>query len=378
MKGILEFVEHLSAPSREVVKALIRQLCENEGINVPSEAAPGLQNLEEGIPLWETWMMSQYSPGSARLYSHYVRRLIAEDPAPTSLSIQQRQASQLIRGTSATAVKSEMKALKSFFGYLWDQALWLDNPVKNMKPPKVPRREVKAPSPDEVMKLLSVVDTPKLSAMLTLFLDTGIRFGELAGLVWERVNLDNREITVIGKGNKERTIPISPLVCTILEKMKNNHAVSSERVFPSQSIEGWDNRDANRSLARLCRKAGIRKYTCHQFRHFFATYTLEHGGERILKAVSEMLGHAQTSTTVDFYLHTDKARIRKAHEEHTPFAQPMSPEGRSEAEIVPAVRRADLLRTVIQRLEALESHQPSPGTVTMTVPVQVQAFPRQN
>ncbi|GAI42135.1 unnamed protein product, partial [marine sediment metagenome] len=229
----------------------------------------------------------------------FCKSLLDEDPAPTSLSIQQRQASHLIRGTSPTAVKSELKALKSFFGYLWEQGLWPDNPVKNMRPPKVPRREVKAPSPDEVMKLLSVVDTPKLSAMLTLFLDTGIRFGELAGLTWDRVDLGNREITVIGKGDKERTIPISPMVCTILESIKNNHAQPDDLVFPSRSIEGWDNRNANRSLARLCRKAGIKKYTCHQFRHFFATYTLERGGEGILKAVSEMLGHASASTTVD-------------------------------------------------------------------------------
>lgn len=378
MEKIFELVDHLPMPSREVVKALIRQLCENEGINVPLEPAAGLQSLEEGIPLWEAWMVSQYAPSSRRVYTYYVRHFLSEDPRPTFLSIQQRQSAELLKGASPTAVKNELKALKSFFGYLHDQGLWFEDPVKNMRPPKVPRREVKAPSLEEVVKLLSVVDTPKLTAMLNLFLDTGIRFGELAGLTWGRVDLAGREITVIGKGNKERTVPISPITCAILEKVKNNHAQPDDLVFPSRSIEGWDNRDANRSLARLCRKAGIKKYTCHQFRHFFATHTLEHGGEGILKAVSEMLGHASTSTTVDFYLHTDKARIRKAHDEHGPLAQPMSPEGRSEAEIVPAVRRAELLRTVIQRLEALESHQPSPRAVTMAIPVQIQALPGQN
>lgn len=326
MKGILEYAEHLSAPSQEALRALVKQLCENEGINVPSEAAPGLQILEEGIPLWEAWMVSQYMPRSASLYTYYVRRVLAEDPAPTSLSIQQRQAAQLVRGISPTAVKSELKALKSFFGYLWDQALWLNNPVKNMKPPRVPQREVKAPLAEEIMKLLSVVDKPKLGIMLALFLDTGIRFGELARLIWGKINLDNSEITVIGKGDKERTMPISPLVCTILENMKNN-ALPGDRVFPSQSLDGWDNRDANRSLARLCRKANIKKYTCHQFRHAFATLTLERGGEGILKSVSEMLGHADASITAKYYLHTDKARIKKAHEKFGPLTQLMLPEG---------------------------------------------------
>lgn len=141
----------------------------------------------------------------------------------------------------------------------------------------MPRREVRAPSPDEVIKLLGVVDRPKLGVMIALFLDTGIRFGELTGLRWGRVDLAGQEITVIGKGDRERTIPISPLVCAILEKVKGNNAEPVDLVFPSRSIEGWDNRDANRSLERLCRRAGIRKYTCHQLRHFFATYTLERG-----------------------------------------------------------------------------------------------------
>lgn len=378
MENFFELISSISPQSRQLVRTLVRQLCENEGINVPLESAPGLQSLEEGIPLWEAWMVPQYRPASIRLYSHYIRRLLSEDPRPMSLSIQQRQAAQLLKGASPTAVKNELKALKSFFGYLHDQGLWFEDPVKNMKPPRVPRREVKAPSPEEVMKLLSVIDSPKLSVMIALFLDTGIRFGELTGLTWDRVDFAGREITVIGKGDKERTIPISPMVCSILEKVKNDHAQPDDLVFPSRSIEGWDNRDANRSLARLCRKAGIKKYTCHQFRHFFATYTLESGGEGILKAVSEMLGHASTSTTVDFYLHTDKKRIKKAHQEHTPFAQPMLPEGRSEAEMVPAVHRAELLRTVIQRLEALESHQPSLRAVAMTIPVQTQALPGQN
>ena len=375
MEKFFELIPSLSPQSQQLVKAMIRQLCENEGINLPREPALGLQTLEEGLPLWESWLVGQsYSKGSVRLYTYYVGHLLRRDTAPTPLSVQKRLSNQLLRGISPTAVKSEFKALKSFFGYLHDQGLWPENPVRTLKPPRVPKREVKAPSPEEVLKLLSVADRPKLVAMLILFLDTGIRFSELSHLKWERVNFDSGEITVIGKGNKGRTIPISPIAGAILQSLKNGHAHSDDLVFPSRSIEGWDNRDANRSLARLCRKAGIKKYTCHQFRHFFATYTLQRGGD--LKAVSEILGHAQTSTTVDFYLHTDKARIKKTHDEHAPFAQPMLPEGRSEPP--PAVRRADLLRTVIQQLEALESHQPSPGAVTMTVPVQVQALPGQN
>lgn len=314
---IFDLIPNLSPQSRELVKALVKQLCQNEGINVPLDPAIGLQTLEEGIPLWEASLVGAYAPGSIRLYTHYVRHILSLDPAPTALSIQQHLASELLNGMSPTAVRSELKALKSFFGYLYDQGLWPENPVRNLKPPKVPRKEIKSPKPEEVARLLSVIDKPKIRAMLTLFCDTGIRFRELSGLEWPKVDLANREITVLGKGNKERTVPISPVGCMALESIKDI-SNGSDLVFPSRSMEGWDNRDANRSLARLCRKAGIRKYTCHQFRHFFATWTLQHGGD--LRDVSEMLGHVRTSTTVDFYAHTDKKRIRKTHERSSPFA----------------------------------------------------------
>ena len=325
MAKIFDFIERLSPASQEIVRAVVRQLCENEDINIPLEAAPGLQTVSEGIPLWEASLVSQsYSPASISLYSYYVRRFLQVQASPTPLSIQQYLSTQLLSGTSPTAAKNELKALKSFFSYLYSQGLWPADPTKTLKPPKLAKREVKAPKPQEIVKLFAVMDNPKIDAMLKLYMDTGIRFSELSHLEWDRVDLDSRCITVIGKGNKERTIPLSPVGCMVLESMKcisgNNNLV-----FPSQSVDGWDNRDANRSLERLCRKAGIRKYTCHQFRHFFATWTLQHGGD--LKAVSEILGHADASITAKFYYHTNEHQIKRTHAVYSPFAFLPQPAG---------------------------------------------------
>lgn len=85
---------------------------------MPPDQGPTLKTLEEGVPLWEALMVPQYRPGSIRLYTHYLRRLLSEDPRPMALSIQKRQATKLRRGASPTAVKNELKALKGFFGYL--------------------------------------------------------------------------------------------------------------------------------------------------------------------------------------------------------------------------------------------------------------------
>ncbi|MBA7657270.1 Tyrosine recombinase XerC [subsurface metagenome] len=320
MDQVFELIPSLSCQGQLAVTALVRQLCENEGVDVPHGALSlRLPTLAEGVPMWEAWMVSQYRPGTARLYAYCVCRILAADPSPTSLSIQQHQASQLIKGISATAVKSDLKALKSFFGYLCAEGLWPDNPVRAVKPPKVPRRLVISPSFEEVAKLLSVVDNSKMATLLCLAIDAGIRFREATSLTWGRINLDRRTVNVIGKGDRERVVLISSLTCEMLQRMRGAGDLPGDLVFPSRSIEGWDNRGANRILARLCRKAGIKKYTCHQFRHFFATHTIQHGGDLI--AVSEILGHVWPSTTVDFYVNTDPERIRDTHERCSPFAE---------------------------------------------------------
>ena len=75
MEKILGIIEHLSPQSRETIKALTRQLCEIENINVPLEPAQGLQALAEGVPLWEAWLVGQsFSQRSVELYTYYVNR----------------------------------------------------------------------------------------------------------------------------------------------------------------------------------------------------------------------------------------------------------------------------------------------------------------
>ena len=380
---VIDLIPNLSPQSQQTVAVLVRQLCENEGIHVPLGPAPGLQTLEEGIPLWEASLINQtYSPGTIRIYTYYVRRFLTDDPRPTSLSISKTLADELVSGTSPTAVKNELKAIRSFFGYLYDEALWPENPTRTLKPPKIAKRKVQCPSFEDVTRLLKVVDKPKMAVLLSLAIGSGLRFREASLIHWGQIDFDKRQATVIGKGNKQRVIPFSELTSAMLLTIKPTDAHPDDLVFPSRSLEGWDNRDANRSLERLCKKAGIRKYTCHQFRHFFATYTLEHGGD--LAAISEILGHAKISTTVDEYVHTSEQRMKITHDEHSPLAQlqklmlPELPEGKAEEEggIEQAEAPADLSGPVQAKKEAPAS--PSIESLTMTTAIQVQVPPGQN
>jgi site-specific recombinase XerD len=318
MKDMMAVVDGLSPPSQEAVRALIKQLCENEGINYPHAAAPGLQTLDEGLSYWNSHLIGQgYSPRSIKVYRFYIDKFLDAGIAPNALSVQQYLAEHLMSGISAAAVKNELKALKSFFSYLYAQGLWPNEPTRNLKPPKLPKREIKSPAAEDVAKVLSEVDNPKLKVLLVLFGDAGFRFGELVRLEWDRVDLQNHEVTVIGKGDKERTVPLSLISCIALQSIKEL-ANGGNRVFPSTAVGGWDNSNVNKSLARICKKAGVKKFTCHQLRHFFATFSLQHGAD--LKTISEILGHSDPSTTVRFYAHTSKLRMKRQQETRSPFS----------------------------------------------------------
>ncbi|MBA7716374.1 Tyrosine recombinase XerD [subsurface metagenome] len=226
---------------------------------------------------------------------------------------------------SPNTVKNSVKAIKSFFFFLHDRGIIPSDPTAKIGNPRIPKTERVCPTEGEVAKFLPVLaaaKNPKAKTMLFLFMNTGIRFTEMATLPWGKVDLENCKITVLGKGGKRRTVPIATWLRDFLAELHHGHT-DDELLFPTISKTGkWDNTAANRMIARLCRQAGIKKYTCHQFRHYFATHTLKLGGDKTLKHVQEMLGHERAATTIDLYYHiTDEEEIRKTHEAFAPLAE---------------------------------------------------------
>lgn len=325
MRSVLEAVQSLSPASQQAVRALVRQLCENEGVVLPSGDAPRLESLAEGIEPWIAYLVSQgFSPRSVKLYVSCVNGFLRCGLSATALDIQRYLAHLRSGGMSVAGVKNQLKSLKSLFRFLSGNGLWPGDPTRNIKTPRERRTEVRPPTQDEVSRILAAVNSPKLRVALILMADSGFRFGELATLGWDRVDLEKRQANVVGKGDKERTVPLSVVSCAALRWLRETTSDGRDLVFPSRSARGWDNRNVNKALGRYCAKAGVRKCTCHQFRHFFATQMLQHGAD--LKTVSEILGHTDPSTTVKFYAHTDGTRIRNEHSLHSPLAHPVRTE----------------------------------------------------
>jgi integrase/recombinase XerD len=324
----------LSPQNQELILTLLRQLAERENINMPYEAAPGLQVPAEGIGLWEASLIGQgYSKETIRIYTWLVKRYLDDDPVPTPLSIMQSMAVKTQQGMSAQGVRNWVKALKSFFGFLKAEGLWYQDPAVAIKPPKLTQKERAIPSEEEVNKLLVTLasdrdsrrNKAKLSAWLITLITTGARRTELAMLTWDRVDFKQLQIILHGKGNKDRTVPMLPITARVLSEYRQTLPEDELRVFPTNDKRGvWDTKASNNMITRLCRKAGIPCYTAHQFRHFFATYILDHAGEGSIKVVSELLGHANPSITVNFYIHTSKQRIAKVYREAAPLAGSMA------------------------------------------------------
>ena len=185
--------------------------------------------------------------------------------------------------------------------------------------PKIRCKERRVPSDEDVSRLLNVGHDPEDKVALLLLVDTGIRVTELATIKLKNINLDNESIVVNGKGSKTRTVYLSQP--TIEHLRTYMQTLRCDYLFPSTRADAkgqYRNRTFfEKRLREWCKEADIERITPHQLRHYFATYTLSRGGD--VKAVSEMLGHADVGITLKIYHHVNARSIQRTHREYSPL-----------------------------------------------------------
>jgi integrase/recombinase XerD len=213
---------------------------------------------------------------------------------PTKQAAQAYVISLRESGISIFTINSYIRGLNSFFTWLAEN----DHCEKvRMKPLKAPKSVPKTFSEAEVRLLLSFKPKTffehRLYAMVATALDTGCRVDELITLQREKVDFDNLLIRVIGKGNKERLIPISPECRKTLFKFLQRHDFTF--VFPTLYGGKVYYRSALTQFRKLCEKQGVKLGGWHQTRHTFATNYLRQGGNVIY--LQRLLGHTDLSTT---------------------------------------------------------------------------------
>lgn len=234
------------------------------------------------------------------------------------------------QGKSSRTLARHIASVRAFHQFLLRDKATEQDPTVHIETPKLERTLPKVLSLQEVEKLL---DAPKPGdhygirdkAMLELLYATGIRVSELIGLDIDHVHLTMGFVRCIGKGNKERIIPVGR---TAAEAIKHYLEVGRPRFVSKKHREQalFLNHQGNRLtrqgfwkiLKKLTKEAGIEKeLTPHTLRHSFATHLLENGAD--LRAVQEMLGHADISTT-QIYTHVTKTRLKDVYSKFHPRA----------------------------------------------------------
>ncbi|MHB1847005.1 MAG: site-specific tyrosine recombinase XerD [Deltaproteobacteria bacterium] len=270
----------------------------------------------------------------ARDLRDYVRELVERElsgPREISADVVRGHLVSLGRaGLSARSIARHLAAIRTFHRYLVEDEELIDaDPAEDVEPPKQAKRLPEFLSLEEVDALLAAPDeaTPegcRDRAMIELMYAAGLRVSELCALRLGDVRCDPGIVRVLGKGSKERLVPVGEVA---LEKLEGYLSRGRPLLLRGRESSDLFLSRRGRRMGRICfwtrlkrhaAKAGIGKNVSpHKLRHSFATHLLERGAD--LRAVQAMLGHADIGTT-QIYTHVDRTRLREVHAKAHPRA----------------------------------------------------------
>ena len=233
---------------------------------------------------------------------------------------------RLMRSNARSSIGRKLAAIRSFFRYLVRQGAVRQNPAELVSSPK---REKKIPYHLTVDEVTTLVEAPSGSdaislrdrAILELLYSSGLRVSELTGLNVGTIDLDAGLVKVLGKGGKERIVPLGSYAGKAISAyMKALPPGGPDR---AAFLNGRGGRLTRRSVARIVdrhilRLATMKKVSPHKLRHTFATHLLESGVD--LRAIQELLGHSSLSTTQK-YTHVNIDRLMEVYDKAHPKAR---------------------------------------------------------
>jgi integrase/recombinase XerC len=275
---------------------------------------------------------------SANTLSSYQRDLtqaieyFTEQGIDSWLSITSHQyrayvARQHRKNLSGKTIQRQLSSLRRLYEYLIKEQLISHNPLKGVSAPKTGRKLHKAPDIDQLEQLLHNTDNDTLHirdcAMFELLYSSGLRLSELTGIDGIDLKLSDQQLRVLGKGSKERDVPIGKKAVQALQKwltVRANLAKADEQaLFVSRFGTRITQRGVQQRLEKMAIEQGLPVHLHpHMLRHAFASHLLESSGD--LRAVQELLGHADISTT-QIYTHLDFQHLAEVYDKAHPRAR---------------------------------------------------------
>ena len=279
------------------------------------------------------------SPRTCAAYRHDLERFSAElaaqeitDPDRVGEHEIRRYIARLHRqGLGARSIQRLLSATRSFYRWLMREGLADHNPAAAVKAPKIRRKLPGTLDTDAVARLLDIRDDSPLAvrdkAIMELFYSSGLRLSELASLRWDHIDSASGLVTVRGKGNKTRVVPVGSHAATALAKWRqvrgNFAGFEVAAIFVSSRGRPISPRTIQSRIRYWARRQGLpQKVYPHLLRHSFASHLLESSGD--LRAVQELLGHADISTT-QVYTHLDFQHLASVYDKAHPRARKKTP-----------------------------------------------------
>ena len=236
------------------------------------------------------------------------------------------QAAEADRGVGARTQARRLSALRGLFGFAVSQGLIDENPLADLRQPRQRRRLPHTLSEKQVVDLLEAAHRTRTPlrdrALLEVLYGSGLRVTEALDLSLDRVHLKESALRVVGKGDRERVVPIGGPAKQALTRYLESERPRLERQGPQKEVflsprgKRLSRQAIFALVRRLAEAAGLDEAPSpHGLRHAFATHLVERGAD--LRAVQSLLGHASISTT-EIYTHVSRAHLREVHRRHHP------------------------------------------------------------
>jgi integrase/recombinase XerC len=255
------------------------------------------------------WAKSQHVDDVVALQAAQLRAFIADEHR---------------RGLTPKRLQRRLSACRSFYQWLLRHGRIAANPAASLRAPKAARKLPQVLDVDEAVQLVEVpTDAPlgqRDRALLELLYSSGLRVSELCALRWHDLDLTEGQVTVLGKGSKQRMVPVGSHARTALAAWREEVAAKADApVFPGRGGKPITPRAVQLRLRQIAQRQGLfKRVHPHLLRHTFASHVLESSGD--LRGVQELLGHADLGTT-QIYTHLDFQHLARVYDGAHPRAK---------------------------------------------------------
>jgi integrase/recombinase XerD len=230
---------------------------------------------------------------------------------------------------NSKTISRNISSIRSFYKFLLIENYVISNPIELIELPKLKKTLPTVLSEDEINQLLDINLTDDYSfrnkAMLELMYATGLRVSELINLKIHDIDLDNALLRTLGKGSKERIIPIGDFAIKYIREYLNNHRnnlikfKNNDYIFLNNHGKQLTRQGFFKILKKIAKEKNIKTpFSPHTLRHSFATHLLNNGAD--LRSIQELLGHSDISTT-QIYTHINNKRLQENYNNFHPHAK---------------------------------------------------------